>query len=185
MNRLLIVSDERSAIPAQRLAVLARLAQETCPLSGDMAELGVYRGGSARVICAACPHKLLHLFDTFAGLPADDDDLQGFHRQGQFAAELGEVQSYLAGLKVTYHVGTFPNMPLPDARFSLIHLDADLYQSTTAALAYFWPRMVRGGALVLDDYRWHHCPGVARAVEEAGLAAQVDVEVAHQGVLRK
>ena len=38
-------------------------------LPGDMAEAGVYRGGSAAVMLAASRLKRLHLFDTFEGLP--------------------------------------------------------------------------------------------------------------------
>ena len=34
-----------------------------------MAELGVYQGSSARIICEAKGQSPLHLFDTFSGLP--------------------------------------------------------------------------------------------------------------------
>ena len=37
----------------------------TRKLSGDIAEVGVYRGGSAMIICEAKGNKKLHLFDTF------------------------------------------------------------------------------------------------------------------------
>ena len=36
---------------------------------GAMAELGVYRGTSARLIHHYCPERKLYLFDTFTGLP--------------------------------------------------------------------------------------------------------------------
>ncbi len=34
---------------------------------GDIAEVGVFRGGTARVICEAMGERKLHLFDTFEG----------------------------------------------------------------------------------------------------------------------
>src|SRR5882757_11110760 len=38
-------------------------------IPGDMAEVGVFRGGTAAVMLNASHRKHLHLFDTFAGLP--------------------------------------------------------------------------------------------------------------------
>ena len=38
-------------------------------LEGEMAEVGVYQGGSAKIICETKGNRKLHLFDTFQGLP--------------------------------------------------------------------------------------------------------------------
>ena len=48
----------------------------------------------------------------------------------------------------------------------LVHLDADLYESTKDCLAYFAPRIPPGGVIVLDDYDAPNCPGVRLAAEE-------------------
>ena len=45
------------------------LAKSQSKLSGDMAEVGVFQGGSAKLICEAIGDKKLHLFDIFEGLP--------------------------------------------------------------------------------------------------------------------
>lgn len=155
-------------ITEDRLATIARAVRETAGLSGDMAELGVGNGGSAKVIASMAPEKTLHLFDTFRGIP-EDDEIPGGHKQGEFAAEIKHLRAYLEGWRVTYNVGAFPhtagNLP-PNAQFSFVHLDADTYQSTLAGIDYFWPRLVPGGVLVLDDYEWSGCPGVTRAASE-------------------
>src|SRR5689334_9943153 len=39
--------------------------QRTSKVPGDVAEVGVFRGQSARIICEAKGEKVLHLFDTF------------------------------------------------------------------------------------------------------------------------
>ena len=39
-------------------------------VEGDFAELGVYQGGSARLIHHYAPERVLHLFDTFSGFDA-------------------------------------------------------------------------------------------------------------------
>ena len=38
-------------------------------LAGDIAEIGVYKGGTAKLICELKGNKNLYLFDTFEGLP--------------------------------------------------------------------------------------------------------------------
>src|SRR5665811_557353 len=44
-------------------------ARATSKVPGDIAEVGVYRGGSARLICEVQGARGLYLFDTFEGLP--------------------------------------------------------------------------------------------------------------------
>jgi len=153
---------------------LARLALSVRHLDGDVAELGVYRGGSARVIRAATG-KVVRLFDTFTGIPTDDE-ISGGHRAGEFAAGLIDVRNYLGDEGYEYRPGTFPNTAPPDdQKYSFVHLDADIYQAVRAGLEYFIPRMVEGGVIVLDDYGWVNCPGVVRAVVEAGIGVSVAV----------
>ncbi|MCK5839718.1 MAG: hypothetical protein KAG99_07705, partial [Bacteroidales bacterium] len=41
-------------------------------IAGCFAELGVYKGETARIIHLAAPSVNLHLFDTFDGLPSKD-----------------------------------------------------------------------------------------------------------------
>lgn len=52
----------------------------------------------------------------------------------------------------------------PGARFSLLHCDLDIYAPTLATLRSAWPRVVRGGVVVFDEY----------AIEEWGEADAVD-----------
>src|ERR1017187_8484413 len=42
--------------------------RKTEKITGDIAEVGVYKGGSAKLICETTK-KPVHLFDTFEGLP--------------------------------------------------------------------------------------------------------------------
>lgn len=73
------------------VAVLA-----TSKLKGDLAEVGVYQGGSAKIICEAKGDRILHLFDTFKGLPAiSKEDQQNFFHEGEFSANLAKVKRYL------------------------------------------------------------------------------------------
>ncbi len=139
-------------------------------VAGDVAELGVYRGGVGKLMALACPGRTVHLFDTFEGIPADGHrtGLDG-HAPGEFAVNINEVRRYLSDCpNVVLHPGIFPatTRGLDILRFALVHLDADLYASIRAGLEWFWPRLSPGGAIVLDDFDWPWCPGVAKAVDE-------------------
>ena len=48
--------------------------------------------------------------------------------------------------------------------FSFVHLDVDLYQSTKDGLAWFYPRLNRGGILISHDYS--NADGVRKAFDE-------------------
>lgn len=160
------LSRGRTLISDDRLYRIAQLVRDVENVEGDMAEAGVFRGGSAKVITTINPNKTLHLFDTFAGIP-EDDAIAGGHRKGDFAASYHDVKDALAGDNVILYPGVFPDTAVGfERKFAFVHLDLDTYQSTFAALEYFWHRLSPGGVIVLDDYGWVHCPGVARALSE-------------------
>ena len=52
-----------------------------------------------------------------------------------------------------------------DINFSFVSLDVDLYQPTLCGLKFFYPRMSKGGVIMVHDYGspWL---GVALAVDE-------------------
>ncbi len=139
-------------------------AQRDCP--GDMAEVGVYRGGTAKLICEAKGPVPLHLFDTFQGLPRPDERDECFFQPGWYAGRLEFVRDYLKSYKdVFFYPGLFPDTaaPVADKTFSFVHLDVDLYQGTTSCLEFFYPRVERGGIMLVHDYQ---LPGVKKAVTD-------------------
>lgn len=138
----------------------------TAKIPGDIAEVGVFRGGTARVICEAKGDRLLHLFDTFEGLPQPDQIDSAFHK-GQYACSLETVRAYLSSFSgVEFYKGYFPETaaPVESRTFSFVHLDVDLHESTSQALRFFYPRMNPGAILVSHDYV--EFPGVRAAFDE-------------------
>jgi O-methyltransferase len=139
-------------------------------LGGAVAELGVYKGGGAKLICEYKGDAPLHLFDTFEGMPEVDGSVD-VHRAGDFSdTDLAGVKAYLGAYeRCVFHKGEFPGTTaeLPDdAGFCFVHLDADLYESTLSGLEYFYPRLKRGGVIISHDYNATTCPGVRRAFDE-------------------
>jgi len=138
----------------------------TAKIDGDIAEVGVFRGGTAKVICEAKGDRPLHLFDTFEGLP-EPGKIDTEFSKGQYACSLESVQQFLTGFPaVHFYKGYFPasGTPVKDRRFSFVHLDVDLYESTKGALEYFYPRMSAGGIFISHDYV--EFAGVRRAFDE-------------------
>lgn len=140
-------------------------------LPGAVAEIGVYRGGSARLLAAAKGEAPLHLFDTFQGMPEADGRHDGRFAAGQLAdTSLAAVQQKLSPwTNVHFHAGLFPGSAQGEPaglRYKLVHIDVDLRSSNLAALEFFYPRMVSGGAIVIHDYNANSVPGTKAAVDE-------------------
>jgi len=129
---------------------------KTGKLEGDIAEVGVYKGGSAKLICETTD-KPVHLFDTFEGLPeiSENDNPKEFGK-GDYAASLESVQQYLKPYpNAHFYKGLFPATagPIQNQRFSFVHLDVDIYESTLACLQYLHPRITGGGVIISHDYQ--------------------------------
>jgi O-methyltransferase len=139
---------------------------------GAIAELGVWRGNSAKVIHSLAPGRIFYLFDTFAGFDRNDsetalpDDAMLHFRDTSVA----EVKQFLGGsANLRFCPGWFPETAaaVPDEeRFAFVHLDCDLYKPMRAALAFFYPRMAVGGMIAIHDFGSGRWPGVAQAVDE-------------------
>jgi len=166
---------------------LIKLLLDTEDLPGDLAEFGVFEGGTALRMAEVCPHKLLHLFDTWdIGTPWDDEP-PGIVKKGSYAASLAQVKDRLRPYNVYYHAGVFPDTTkgLETVRYSLVHLDPDVYLSVKYGIHYFWPRMVKGGVMVFDDWDWPECPGVNKAILERFSYRDVRTLTNYQCFIRK
>lgn len=157
-----------------RLAALALnvRAVEAAGIPGAFAELGVWRGNSAKVIHRLAPGRELYLLDTFGGFDAADtaaDRAAGVAHHFRDVTPEG-VRAFVGqSPRVHFVVGRFPDTAgaIPDAaRFAFVHIDCDLYRPALAALAFFYPRMSPKGMIVVHDYASGRWPGLTQAVDE-------------------
>jgi predicted O-methyltransferase YrrM len=141
----------------------------TTKVKGNIAEVGVFRGGSARIISELKGNRKLFLFDTFEGLP----ELNQFDTSNEFHKGQFKETSYDAVKKllepydgIAIHKGYFPDTagPVENETFSLVHLDVDLHESTKNALAFFYPRLSKGGIIISHDYI--NADGVRKAFDD-------------------
>lgn len=141
-------------------------------IKGSFAELGVYKGNSARIFHQLAPNRRLFLFDTFSGFSKRDLSTEpaklGLSSFQDTSLEY--VKAFVAGNEnVVYCPGYFPETAkyVPDdERFAFVHLDCDLYEPMRAGLDYFFPKMTKGGLIAIHDYSNPHWPGVRRAVDD-------------------
>lgn len=172
--------EAHTAVDVVRLYMLFQFARACRHVAGDAAEVGVYRGGTARLLARVFEGsgKRLHLFDTFGGMP-DVDPAEDWHQRGDFNdTSLPAVQQYLSDCgNVSFHCGLFPNTAagLENSRFSFVHVDVDIHRSVLDACRFFYPRLEPGGSLLFDDYGFVSCPGARAAVDDyfADRAGQI------------
>lgn len=139
-----------------RLASLAlalnRLEEEG--ISGEIAEVGVWRGDTSVVLQSAAPHRPLHLFDTFSGFPQNQLDREGVDERFR-NTDASQVRRRLpVSARVHFHIGIVPQIleEASDLQFAFVLLDLDLSTPTSAALEFFYPRLVKGAYVFVHDY---------------------------------
>ena len=163
------IGAAHSVNPESKLRLMAHEFMKVAHLEGDVADLGTYRGGAALILRRLAPLKHLHLFDTWAGTPIEDELCH--HKKGEWAASLADCRTLVGTDALTYyHPGVFPDEVPPyieeGAKFCFVYVDMDTYQATRDAIDFFYPRLVAGGKMVFDDFGWDACAGVKKAVDE-------------------
>jgi O-methyltransferase len=148
---------------------------------GDLIETGVWRGGATIMMRAilkvhGVTDRLVWVADSFEGLPPPNPekypaDAGDSHYQNKLlAVSLDEVKSNfekygLLDEQVCFLKGwfrdTLPSAPLE--RLAVIRLDGDMYESTMDALTALYPKLSRGGYLIVDDYA---LPGCQKAIND-------------------
>jgi len=147
-------------------------------VKGDIAEVGVYKGGSAYLICSQIINinKKIYLFDTFSGLPNFADKMISKNNINSPDSgwlnntDLNSVKTFLLKTeiqpkKLKIIKGIFPESikETISKKFSFVHLDTDLFKSTYDSLIYFYPKLTKDGCIVSHDFNSYGCPGVMLA----------------------
>jgi len=160
-------------------------------IEGDIAECGVWRGGSMMLMALALRHfgdtqRSLYLYDTFDVMtrPGDRDiDFDGnamktvwsqAARDGKVIGYGGPVDTVKFNLQATGYPMTQMHFIVGDVlqtipaqmppRIALLRLDTDWYESTLHELKHLYDRIVPQGVLIIDDYGW--CQGARQATDE-------------------
>lgn len=161
-------------------------------IPGAFVEAGVWKGGSMMAVADTLmgleqSDRELYLFDTFEGMAppgAEDVTTRGVEASTLFEKMRGSGPNsdwcYASLEEVREAIGSTGYPPdrihfvkgkvedtIPDrapAQIALLRLDTDWYESTRHELTQLYPRISRGGVLIIDDYG--HWLGARKAVDE-------------------
>jgi len=171
----------------QRLYNAVQFLRYALDLDGDVAECGSFKGLSSYLFCNYIrlvnpdfSGQGYHIFDSFQGLsePTEQDAISNQEDGvvGAACQPAGAFQGTLETVKATlrdyslieYHAGWIPDSfaGIPERNYKFVHLDLDLYEPIKGAVEYFYPRMVKGGVIVIDEYGFPRWPGAQKAVDE-------------------
>jgi len=164
-----------------RLKALHRLAQDldVLGIDGDIAEFGVWRGGSAAVLAIATQKspnpRHIWMFDSFQGnpKPTREDGNRMFvqYHDGWNKASSQVVRDLFHGLNIPerrfsvvegWFEDTFPSVTI--SKLALIHFDAETYASAKLTLEKYYDALQPGGYLVYNS--WKVRDGIRLATEE-------------------
>lgn len=161
-------------------------------IEGDIVECGVWKGGSMMAVAKTLKElnqttKKLYLYDTFEGMsePTSADKTQNGKEASLLLNEnvnkeknnvwaYSSLETVKDGMRTigypeknTLYIkgkveDTIPNV-IPE-KIALLRLDTDWYESTKHELIHLFPRLQKGGILILDDYGYWQ--GARKAVDE-------------------
>lgn len=161
-------------------------------IAGDIVECGVWRGGNL-VIAGLLRQRIgfkrqIWAFDTFAGMTAPsavdfkpgekldaEKKFASLNRSGHnewclaseeevfrnFENRVGNRELRTIKGPVEETLTKLQNLP---ERIAILRLDTDFYKSTKAEMEILYPRLAKGGVLIVDDYgEW---AGARKAVDD-------------------
>jgi O-methyltransferase len=154
---------------------------------GAIVECGVWKGGSMMAVAYTLldldvADRALYLFDTFDGMtpPTSQDVSYLGTAAGDAMARNPDViaRAALESVRQAMQLTGYPERgvhyvkgaveeTIPDAapdEIALLRLDTDWYASTFHEWVHLYPRLARGGVIIVDDYG--HWRGARQATDE-------------------
>ncbi len=186
----------QSMIGLDRLNNLQELLEDVIRrnVEGDLIETGVWRGGACifmRGVLKAhdITDKTVWACDSFAGLPKPEPDkypadphddphhtFNSFMAVSQETVESNFEKYGLLDDQVRFVKGFFENTlsDIPADKFCLLRLDGDMYSSTIVALEALYPKLSKGGYIIIDDYHLAPC---VQAVQDYRKAHEITGDI--------
>jgi hypothetical protein len=135
-------------------------------LKGDFVECGVYKGSIAMsnivyIDFKAMKNRKYYLFDTFCGLDEKLSTKDEYNRMKDIYSDCYDfvVDSFKKYPNVVIVKGVVPESltKVKIGAVSYLSIDMNAAKPELEALKYFWPKLVEGAIIVLDDYGWPCC----------------------------
>ena len=172
-------------------------ATQNCfKLDGDFVECGTGRG----MMLSAALHSLenwnaanknLYLYDTFQPFGIDPETGRNDKRFGvrdTYAKSLNDVEANFSDWKhINFVVGFVPDslQSVPIEKVAFLHIDLNNASAEVGALRHFWPKVVKGGIIVLDDYAQEASQNQAMNMLAAEIGFSILTTGTGQGIIVK
>ena len=149
-------------------------------IKGDFVECGVWRGGSCMIIAETLKemkelNRKIYVYDTFNGMakPTEEDyrlsdgycaiksweDYKTKYPEGWVCISLEEVKRNILSTDYPKENIIFVKGKVEDTipkiipkEIALLRLDTDWYESTKKELDILFPKVVKDGIIIVDDY---------------------------------
>lgn len=162
------------------------MAKKYADYPGVYVECGVAAGAQIIAMGAGAPNKTIYALDSYEGIPLPsnkDDQMPGITflskteqallpdpgkqvlvSSGVTVVPLKDVVNHIknSGVKIDkiyfiqgWFEETLPEFDCPP--ISILRLDGDLYNSTHVCLKYLYPKVIKGGCVIVDDYALKGC----------------------------
>ena len=163
-----------------RHLMLYEIYKKVINLPGDIAEIGIFKGGSFLYLAKLCeifePHSYTRVFgfDWFEGMKPSKEEKN--IKSGTYKSSFERLKKVVS-IQELGHVAKIEKMDVTKAlpsyfekhkgqKYKLIFFDAGTYDVVKVALPFFWERLVIGGILVLDQYSDNRAFGETEAFDE-------------------
>jgi O-methyltransferase len=166
---------EFTMIPLKQFVENLEVADKFKDLQGSVVECGVWRGGMSAAISELCgTSREYYLFDSFEGLPPANEndgkdaidwqknkDSKYYYDNCKAEIQYARTAMSMAGVKDAKLTQGWFNETLhtvDPGKIAILRLDADWYDSTMTCLTEYYPKVVSGGLILIDDYNfWEGC----------------------------
>jgi len=165
-------------------------------LPGDVIDCGVFKGNSLfrfikfRELLENSLNRKIIAFDTFGDFPETNSKDDAPIRKQFIDAAGDQSRSKSEIITILKKLGLYKNVELiegdiietvpeylsnnPQGKLSLLNIDVDLYEPTRSCLEGLFPRLVRGGIVILDDYGVF--PGANKAIDDYFNSSELRVQ---------
>ena len=167
LRRERLIGDFQLAINDDyvRLSTLELLAARirNMEIEGSVAEAGVYKGDTAKYLNQMFSDRKLYLFDSFDSFNTEVMAKETCSVSESFIDAFKDTSVDLVMSKMKHpeqciiRKGIFPDTAegLLEEKWAFVSLDMDLYESTYAGLKYFYPKLSKGGYIIVHDCLHH------------------------------
>ena len=182
----------------RKLLARYELFRRTAELPGDIVEAGIFKGTGLmfwlKLLHMHCPGSCKRVvgFDLFEGFEqsanaAEKEAVRSLLAEAKFQETTpARIEKMVAEAQIPKNrcelvAGDIAQTAEqyvaanPGFRISLLNLDLDLAKPTRAALEALWPRVVRGGVVIFDEYaipKWSASQGIDAWLAEKNLRLQ-------------